>query len=125
MLGRLLANYRGLGLLLFGFGRVHRFAGNSMRGVRGWMETNALLVAIFFRHQALAYFYMVAAWGGYVFIINIIPIYVVVMVIAGRYSSRLYIAYSTFYALGSIMAMQVLSLPSSVFACPSAVSRTK
>lgn len=50
---------------------------------------------------------MVAAWGGYVFIINIIPIYVVVMVIAGRYSSRLYIAYSTFYALGSIMAMQV------------------
>lgn len=41
------------------------------------------------------------------FIINIIPIYVVVMVIAGRYSSRLYIAYSTFYALGSIMAMQV------------------
>lgn len=40
------------------------------------------------------------------FIINIIPIYVVVMVVAGRYSSRLYIAYSTFYALGSIMAMQ-------------------
>lgn len=78
-----------------------------------------------FRHQALAYFYMVAAWGGYVFIINIIPIYVVVMVIAGRYSSRLYIAYSTFYALGSIMAMQVLSLPSSVFAYPPAVSRTK
>eukprot|EP00904_Undaria_pinnatifida_P008662 jgi/Undpi1/4926/HiC_scaffold_19.g08278.m1 len=56
---------------------------------------------------ALAYFYMVAAWGGYVFIINIIPIYVVVMVVAGRYSSRLYIAYSTFYALGSLMAMQV------------------
>lgn len=50
---------------------------------------------------------MVAAWGGYVFIINIIPIYVVVMVVAGRYSSRLYIAYSTFYALGSILAMQV------------------
>lgn len=52
---------------------------------------------------------MVAAWGGYVFIINIIPIYVVVMVVAGRYSSRLYIAYSTFYALGSLMAMQVLN----------------
>lgn len=59
--------------------------------------------------QALAYFYMVAAWGGYVFIINIIPIYVVVMIVAGRYSSRLYIAYSTFYALGSIMAMQVFA----------------
>lgn len=66
--------------------------------------------------QALAYFYMVAAWGGYVFIINIIPIYVVVMVVAGRYSSRLYIAYSTFYALGSIMAMQVRTHGSDDFA---------
>lgn len=56
---------------------------------------------------ALAYFYMVAAWGGYVFIINMIPIYVLVMIVAGRYSPRLYIAYSTFYALGSLLAMQV------------------
>ena len=56
---------------------------------------------------ALAYFYMVAAWGGYVFIINIIPIYVAIMVVAGRDSPRLYIAYSTFYVLGSILAMQV------------------
>ncbi|CAI5734489.1 unnamed protein product [Hyaloperonospora brassicae] len=56
---------------------------------------------------ALAYFYMVAAWGGYVFIINMVPIYVLVMIFAGRYSPRLYIAYSTFYALGSLMAMQV------------------
>ncbi|KUF99164.1 High mobility group protein 1.2 [Phytophthora nicotianae] len=56
---------------------------------------------------ALAYFYMVAAWGGYVFIINMIPIYVLVMIFAGRYTPRLYIAYSTFYALGSLMAMQV------------------
>ena len=68
---------------------------------------------------ALSYFYMVASWGGYVFIINIIPIYVVLMVLIrmsytslasnhiGRYSHRLYIAYSTFYILGSILAMQI------------------
>lgn len=56
---------------------------------------------------ALSYFYMVAAWGGYVFIINLIPIYVLVMLFAGRYSPRLYIAYSTFYTIGSILAMQV------------------
>eukprot|EP00606_Chrysophyceae_sp_TOSAG23-5_P000957 GSChrysophyteH2.ASY1.ANO1.414.1 assembled CDS len=56
---------------------------------------------------ALSYYYMVAAWGGYVFIINIIPIYVVVMIVGGRWSNRLYIAYSVFYALGSIMAMTV------------------
>lgn len=56
---------------------------------------------------AIAYFYMVAAWGGYVFIINMIPIHVLVLVIGGRYSTRLYVAYSTFYTLGSILAMQV------------------
>lgn len=50
---------------------------------------------------------MVAAWGGYVFIINIIPIHVLALLVGGRFSSRLYIAYSTFYVLGSIMAMQV------------------
>lgn len=33
---------------------------------------------------AISYYYMVAAWGGYVFIINIIPIYVLVMLAAGR-----------------------------------------
>ncbi len=56
---------------------------------------------------ALAYFYMVAAWGGYVFIINIIPIYATVMILGNMYTSRLYVAYSTFYVLGSIMAMNV------------------
>jgi dolichyl-diphosphooligosaccharide--protein glycosyltransferase len=56
---------------------------------------------------ALAYFYMVAAWGGYVFIINIIPIYTTLLILGGKYSSRLYIAYSTFYVLGSLLAMQV------------------
>lgn len=56
---------------------------------------------------ALSYYYMVAAWGGYVFIINIIPIYTVIMIVGGRYSSRLYIAYSVFYTLGSLMAMTV------------------
>ena len=56
---------------------------------------------------ALSYYYMVAAWGGYVFIINIIPIYVVIMILGGRFSYRLYTAYSVFYTLGSLMAMTV------------------
>lgn len=56
---------------------------------------------------ALSYFYMVSAWGGYVFIINLIPLHVFVLVLIGRYSSKVYIAYSTFYVLGQVMAMQV------------------
>ena len=45
--------------------------------------------------------------GGYVFIINVIPIYTVIMVIGGRYSTRLYTAYTVFYSMGSLMAMTV------------------
>jgi len=55
----------------------------------------------------LAYFYMVSAWGGYIFIINLIPLYVFVLLITGRYSARLYIAYCTFYTLGTLLSMQI------------------
>jgi len=55
----------------------------------------------------LAYFYMVSAWGGYIFIINLIPLYVFVLLVSGRYSSRLYIAYSTFYTIGTLLSMQI------------------
>ncbi|VDO04034.1 unnamed protein product [Rodentolepis nana] len=56
---------------------------------------------------ALAYLYMVSAWGGYVFIINLIPLHAFVLCITGRYSSRLYVAYTSFYILGLILSMQV------------------
>lgn len=68
------------------------------------VHTGSMMWACF---CALSYYYMVAAWGGYVFIINIIPIYTVIMIVGGRYSSRLYVAYSVFYTLGSLMAMTV------------------
>ncbi len=68
------------------------------------VHTGSMMWACF---CALSYYYMVAAWGGYVFIINIIPIFTVIMIVGGRYSSRLYIAYSVFYTLGSLMAMTV------------------
>lgn len=56
---------------------------------------------------ALSYFYMVSAWGGYVFIINLIPLHVFVLLLMGRYSSRLFTSYTTFYILGLIMSMQI------------------
>lgn len=56
---------------------------------------------------ALFYFYMVAAWGGYVFITNMIPLHVFVLLLMGRFSSRIYVAYSSYYALGTLMSMQV------------------
>ena len=69
---------------------------------------------------AFFYFYMVAAWGiylylsfllifigGYVFITNMLPLHAFVLILMGRYSSRLYVAYSTYYALGTLASMQI------------------
>lgn len=56
---------------------------------------------------ALFYGYMVSAWGGYVFITNLIPLHVFVLVCMGRYSSRVYISYTTWYALGTLASMQI------------------
>lgn len=56
---------------------------------------------------ALAYFYMVSSWGGYVFLINLIPIHVLVLMITGRFTNRIYVAYSTVYCLGTILSMQI------------------
>jgi dolichyl-diphosphooligosaccharide--protein glycosyltransferase len=44
---------------------------------------------------ALAYFYMVSSWGGYVFLINLIPLHVLALMFTGRFSHRIYVAYST------------------------------
>lgn len=56
---------------------------------------------------ALFYFYMVAAWGGYVFITNLIPLHAFVLVLMGRFSTRLYVAFSSYYVVGTIASMQV------------------
>ncbi|KAF9611102.1 hypothetical protein IFM89_026995 [Coptis chinensis] len=57
--------------------------------------------------STFGYFYMVSACGGYVFIINLIPLYVLVLLITGRYSMRLYVAYNCMYVLGMLLAMQI------------------
>ncbi|XP_011200722.1 dolichyl-diphosphooligosaccharide--protein glycosyltransferase subunit STT3A [Bactrocera neohumeralis] len=57
--------------------------------------------------SALAYFYMVSSWGGYVFLINLIPLHVLALMITGRFSHRIYVAYSTLYCIGTILSMQI------------------
>ncbi|KAJ0090434.1 hypothetical protein Patl1_13316 [Pistacia atlantica] len=57
--------------------------------------------------NAVAYFYMVCSWGGYTFIINLIPMHVLLCIVTGRYSSRLYIAYAPLVVLGTLLAALV------------------
>jgi len=56
---------------------------------------------------ALFYGYMVASWGGYAFITCLLPLHAFVLVCMGRFSMRLYVAYTTWYALGTLASMQI------------------
>jgi dolichyl-diphosphooligosaccharide---protein glycosyltransferase len=55
----------------------------------------------------LAYFYMVAAWGGYVFVLNLIGVHAAVLVALGRFSDNVYASYTLFYIVGTALAVQV------------------
>ncbi|GMF10930.1 unnamed protein product [Phytophthora lilii] len=68
------------------------------------VRTGAMLWAAL---AAVSYFAMALSWGGYVFIINIVPIHVLALLLSGRYSAKVYVAYSTFYPLATLGAMQV------------------
>ena len=72
-----------------------------------WIKALKTGSAFFGTFAALFYFYMVAAWGGYAFITNMIPLHSLVLLLMGRYSSRLYVAYSSWYAIGTLASMQV------------------
>ena len=50
-------------------------------------------------------FYMVASWGGYAFIINIIPIFVLFTLVTKKYESKIYVAYTVFYITSTFLAM--------------------
>lgn len=56
---------------------------------------------------AVFYFYMVSAWGGYVFITNMIPLHIFTLILMGRFDYKLYTSYCTWYALGTLMSMQI------------------
>ncbi|KIY73253.1 glycosyltransferase family 66 protein [Cylindrobasidium torrendii FP15055 ss-10] len=72
-----------------------------------WIKAVKLGSALYGSLAALFYFYMVAAWGGYAFITNMIPVHALTLMLMGRYSSRLYVAYCSWYAIGTLSSMQV------------------
>eukprot|EP00158_Paraphelidium_tribonemae_P006055 Partr_v1_DN27646_c0_g1_i1_m65213 putative STT3, subunit of the oligosaccharyltransferase complex, homolog len=72
-----------------------------------WIKAVKLGSAFYAAISALFYFWMVSAWGGYVFIINLVPLHVFVLLLMGRYSARLYVSYSTFYVIGTLSSMQI------------------
>lgn len=72
-----------------------------------WIKAVKHGSALFAMLSAAVYYYMVASWGGYMFITNLIPLHVFSLLVAGRYTHRLYVAYCTWYVLGALSAMTV------------------
>lgn len=72
-----------------------------------WIKAIKVGSIFFGTLTALFYFYMVSSWGGYVFITNIIPLHVFVLILMGRYDIKIYTAYTTWYALGTLASMQI------------------
>ena len=50
---------------------------------------------------------MVAVWGGYVFVTNLIGVHAGILVLLGRFGPKLHRAYTIFYAIGTFLAIQV------------------
>jgi len=70
----------------------------SIRSPRWWP------VGIF---TGLSYINMVAAWGGYIFVLNMIGVHAVMLVLLGRFNSGAHKAYSLFYIIGTAGAVQI------------------
>lgn len=72
-----------------------------------WIKSVKLGSILYASLTSLFYFYMVSAWGGYVFITNMIPLHIFILVLMGRFDYKLYTSYCTWYTLGTLMSMQI------------------
>ena len=55
----------------------------------------------------ISYIYMVLAWGGYIFVLNLIGLHALVLVLTGRFNSGVHKAYSLFFFIGTLGAVQI------------------
>jgi dolichyl-diphosphooligosaccharide--protein glycosyltransferase len=74
-----------------------------MRSLRSGEKYSYLIGIV----AGVAYFYMVAAWGGYIFVLNLIGAHAALLVLLGRFSNKVYLAYTLFYIVGTSLAIQV------------------
>jgi dolichyl-diphosphooligosaccharide--protein glycosyltransferase len=58
--------------------------------------------------SGICYFYMVASWGGYIFVINLIGLHALSVFLFRKLPwGHLYRSYTSFYVVGTVLAMQV------------------
>lgn len=57
--------------------------------------------------SCLSFFYMISSWGGYNFLMNLIPLHALILIVGGRFSWNLYIAYAPFAVFANLFAMNL------------------
>lgn len=74
-----------------------------LRSLRNGEQYNYLFGSL----AGLAYFYMAAAWGGYIFVLNMVGAHAAFLVLMGRFSKNVYLSYTLFYVVGTLLAIQI------------------
>jgi len=70
----------------------------SIRTQRSWP------IGVF---SGLAYVFAVSAWGGYIFVNNLVGLHAAIIVVLGKYNSGIYRAYSLWYVVGTAGATMI------------------
>lgn len=55
----------------------------------------------------ISYLYMVMSWGGYSFVINMLPIFVLAALLRGTADGKVYLAFAPLVAVGTLMAVSI------------------
>jgi dolichyl-diphosphooligosaccharide--protein glycosyltransferase len=70
--------------------------------------SNTTRAAVLGAVSGVMYFYMAAAWGGYVFVINLVGVHALFVLLLRKMPfEHLYSSYTSFYTVGTLLAMQV------------------
>eukprot|EP01054_Gregarina_sp_Poly1_P003916 Gregarina_sp_Poly_1__3915@NODE_2172_length_2560_cov_79_930606_g1401_i0_p1_GENE_NODE_2172_length_2560_cov_79_930606_g1401_i0NODE_2172_length_2560_cov_79_930606_g1401_i0_p1_ORF_typecomplete_len801_score62_67STT3/PF02516_14/2_2e144PTPS_related/PF10131_9/2_2e03PTPS_related/PF10131_9/0_0057_NODE_2172_length_2560_cov_79_930606_g1401_i01122514 len=54
-----------------------------------------------------AYFYMVTSWGGYVFVTNVVAIYILMLIFMDRFNKRHFVVYAVWYVIGTALCLNI------------------
>lgn len=54
-----------------------------------------------------AYYYMVLTWGGYVFVLGFMSIFIVIIIFLGRFDIKAYITFSMVYTVGNLLSLNI------------------
>ena len=66
------------------------------------VNTGSLLHAL---GAAFGFYYMVLTWGGYIFVLGVLSIYVIGLIIVQRFNFKVYITFSIVYLIGNLLSL--------------------